>query len=158
MTMDREERRLLAPSGDVTLEAVLHIPGGMAPRALVVVCHPHPLYGGSMDNNVVAAICEAALQEGMAALRFNFRGVGKSSGRHDNGAGEQLDILAMLAFAAELPGGSRSRPGRLLLWRRDRGLGLQTRARRAQGARARITATTHTRSRAFSGENPTSAS
>jgi alpha/beta superfamily hydrolase len=107
MTMSGAERRLFAPSGDLTLEAVLHVPESIDPRALVVLCHPHPLYGGSMDNNVVAAICEAALQEGMAALRFNFRGVGKSTGRHDNGVGEQLDVLAMLAFAADLPGGGR---------------------------------------------------
>jgi alpha/beta superfamily hydrolase len=96
---------LSIPSEGLSLEAVLHVPLGLQPPGLLVVCHPHPLYGGSMDNNVVAALCESALQEGMAALRFNFRGVGASGGSHDNGEGEQLDVLAALVFAADLPGG-----------------------------------------------------
>lgn len=75
-------------------------------RGILVVCHPHPLYGGSMFNNVVDALCDAALQEGLAALRFNFRGVGGSTGTHDNGTAEQEDVLAALQRAAAEPEGA----------------------------------------------------
>ncbi len=96
-----EQRRLAIPSSGVTLEGILSLPAAPALRGVLVVCHPHPLYGGSMDNNVVDALCDAALQEGLAALRFNFRGVGRSSGSYDNGDGEQDDVLAALQTAAE---------------------------------------------------------
>ncbi len=59
-----------------------------------------------MHNNVVDALCDAALQEGLAALRFNFRGVGRSTGTHSGGDGEPEDVLAALHAARELPGGS----------------------------------------------------
>src|SRR5438105_560309 len=103
--MQVQTRRRRIPAGDVQLEAMLHLPGPDRPAALLVVCHPHPLYGGSMDNNVVAALCEAALQEGMAALRFNFRGVGASEGVHGGGEPEAADLLAVLDFAATQTGG-----------------------------------------------------
>jgi alpha/beta superfamily hydrolase len=100
-----DERRLSIAGSGVTLEGVLSLPAAPAPRGVLVVCHPHPLYGGSMDNNVVEALCDAALQEGLAALRFNFRGVGRSGGSYDNGEGEQEDVLATLqAVAEEMPG------------------------------------------------------
>lgn len=103
--MQVQTRRLRILAGDVQLEAMLHLPGLDQPAALLVVCHPNPLYGGSMDNNVVAALCEAALQEGMAALRFNFRGVGASGGVHGGGEPEAADLLAVMDFAATQPGG-----------------------------------------------------
>jgi alpha/beta superfamily hydrolase len=68
-----------------------------------VVCHPHPLYGGDMDNNVVLAACEALAGRGVAALRFNFRGVGGSEGAFDDGRGERDDVRAALAYLATLP-------------------------------------------------------
>jgi alpha/beta superfamily hydrolase len=61
-----------------------------------VVCHPHPLYGGSMDNNVVCGLVEALLSEGVATLRFNFRGVAGSGGRHGGGEAEVEDVRAAL--------------------------------------------------------------
>ena len=63
----------------------------------VVVTHPHPLYNGDMHNNVVLAIVRAYRAAGFSTLRFNFRGVGASSGRYDGGAGEQDDVMAALA-------------------------------------------------------------
>lgn len=63
-------------------------------RGHVLVTHPHPLYGGSMHNNVVEALMSAAVDSGFNALRFNFRGVGGSTGRHDDGVGERRDVMA----------------------------------------------------------------
>src|SRR5580704_5785150 len=73
-------------------------PDGIAPTRCAVVCHPHPLYGGSMYNNVVDALLAAFWKKGWATLRFNFRGVGESEGAHDGGAGEAEDAAAALAF------------------------------------------------------------
>lgn len=82
---------------EVTLEGVLELPPGQ-PLGGALALHPHPAYGGSMENNVVQAMVRAALDAGWAALRFNFRGVGGSSGRHDNGQGEQQDVLAAASW------------------------------------------------------------
>jgi alpha/beta superfamily hydrolase len=89
-------------SGDLILEGLLANPGGGAPAA--VVCHPHPMYGGSMHNNVVEAILAAMWQAGYATLRFNFRGVGASEGEHDGGPGEVDDALAAMSFMLAQPG------------------------------------------------------
>jgi hypothetical protein len=78
------------------------------PKGGFVVCHPHPLYGGDMDNPVVIRVAEVAQAAGYAALRFNFRGAGASEGVHDKGRGEQEDVrAAMAALATHLPAGSR---------------------------------------------------
>jgi alpha/beta superfamily hydrolase len=97
-----DEKQVSFRCGDLTLEGLLANPGGGAPAA--VVCHPHPLYGGSMYNNVVDAILEAMWPAGYATLRFNFRGVGGSEGEHDGGPGEVDDALAALAFILAQPG------------------------------------------------------
>jgi len=89
-------------SGDLMLEGLLANPGENAPAA--VVCHPHPLYGGSMFNNVVDAIVAAMRQAGFATLRFNFRGVGASEGEHDGGRGEVDDAVGAMAFLLAQPG------------------------------------------------------
>ena len=68
----------------------------------VVITHPHPLYGGDMHNNVVAAIARVYHQKRYATLRFNFRGVGNSQGNHANGIGEQEDVRAAVSFLAGL--------------------------------------------------------
>jgi alpha/beta superfamily hydrolase len=76
-----------------------------SPRAAVVVCHPHPLYGGTMRTNVVHRIARGFQEAGCAALRFNFRGAGRSEGTHDRGAGEQEDVRAAVDWlAARHPG------------------------------------------------------
>ncbi|MBI4236728.1 MAG: alpha/beta hydrolase [Chloroflexi bacterium] len=85
------------PCDEITLEGRLHLPEA-APHAGVVLCHPHPLYGGSMDNNVVLALTEALTARGMAALRFNFRGVGRSGGQFGGGIVEREDVRAVLTF------------------------------------------------------------
>jgi alpha/beta superfamily hydrolase len=78
------------------------------PKGGFVVCHPHPLYGGDMDNPVVIRVAEVAQAAGYATLRFNFRGAGASEGVHDKGRGEQEDVrAAMAALATHLPTGSR---------------------------------------------------
>lgn len=78
------------------------------PKGGFVVCHPHPLYGGDMDNPVVIRVAEVAQAAGYATLRFNFRGAGASVGVHDKGRGEQEDVrAAMAALATHLPAGSR---------------------------------------------------
>lgn len=64
----------------------------------VVVSHPHPQMGGSMRNNVVEALAEVFFENGYATLRFNFRGVGRSEGRYDEGNGEQDDLIAAVSF------------------------------------------------------------
>jgi uncharacterized protein len=97
-----QEVQVTFRSGDLTLEGLLANPGGDAPAA--VVCHPHPLYGGSMYNNVVDAVLAAMWQAGYATLRFNFRGVGASDGEHDGGPGEVDDAGAAMAFLLAQPG------------------------------------------------------
>ena len=72
----------------------------MKPRFAALVCHPHPLYGGTMHNKVVFRAAKAATQVGLPALRFNFRGVGKSTGSYSHGIGEVEDVRAALDFLA----------------------------------------------------------
>jgi alpha/beta superfamily hydrolase len=68
-------------------------------RAVAVIAHPHPLYGGTMDNKVVTTLARAFGEKGAAAFRFNFRGVGATEGVHDGGRGETDDCLAVIAHA-----------------------------------------------------------
>lgn len=70
-------------------------------RGAAVICHPHPRYGGTLDNKVVFTLARAARETGWAAIRFNFRGVGESEGVHDDGRGELDDCRAVLDWAAE---------------------------------------------------------
>jgi len=79
-------------AGGVTLEAEAHLPP--QPRAAVVITHPHPLYGGSMHDGIPAVLFRASKELGVAAVRFNFRGVGRSTGTHDAGVAERLDVAA----------------------------------------------------------------
>ena len=81
------------------IETLLDRPAG-PPLGLAVVAHPHPLFGGTMDNKVVQTLARAFLQTGWQVLRFNFRGVGASAGVHDAGLGETDDLLAIIAQQA----------------------------------------------------------
>ena len=90
------ESRATIICGNLALEGVLSLPGGEAASAGVVVCHPHPLYGGTMDNNIVIAVCQALTHASIASLRFNFRGVGESQGFYSDGIGEQDDVKAAI--------------------------------------------------------------
>ena len=67
----------------------------------VIICHPHPLYGGNMDNPVVMTIADSFFEKGFTTLRFNFRGTCNSSGMFDNGKGEQDDIRAAISWLME---------------------------------------------------------
>jgi len=90
-----KEETVLFPAGEIRLEGRLaRTAGGRA----VVICHPHPQMGGSMDNNVVETLVTAYGDAGYATLRFNFRGAGRSGGAYDEGRGEQDDVLAAVAF------------------------------------------------------------
>lgn len=77
----------------------------------VVVCHPHPLFGGDMNNGVVLSVCQALVREGIAALRFNFRGVGNSDGSFSKGEEEKEDVSAALDVLRAWPGVDKSRLG-----------------------------------------------
>jgi alpha/beta superfamily hydrolase len=88
----------------VRLEGLLHCPDGDGPCPAAVVCHPHPLGGGSMHNGVVRSIARALSGRGVLALRFNFRGVGRSGGEHDNGRAEQADVAGALDWLLNQPG------------------------------------------------------
>ena len=88
--------------GDI--EALLEWEPKRPPALLVIVCHPHPLYGGTMHNKVAYRTAKGALAAGAPVLRFNFRGVGKSRGSYDSGIGERDDARAVLGyFCARFP-------------------------------------------------------
>jgi len=91
------------PCRDILLEGVWHFPQATVSSPAVIVCHPHPLYGGDMSNNIVLAICQTLAQQSIAALRFNFRGVGKSEGVFGEGIAEQEDAKAAIAFVSSTP-------------------------------------------------------
>lgn len=95
---------LILPSLAGKLEAILTlpVPEPRQYKAVAVVCHPHPLYGGTMHGKVVVTASHAFLDLGIPSLRFNFRGVGKSSGRYDNGRGETDDVRAAIDYAASM--------------------------------------------------------
>ena len=98
--MNTHTERLLLPGPAGTIEVARDVPNSVpaaaAPRGVAVIAHPHPLFGGTMDNKVVQTLARAFVQAGWTALRFNFRGVGASSGTHDEGRGELQDLLAVV--------------------------------------------------------------
>ena len=81
------------------LEIAFQQPATGAATALALICHPHPVHGGTMDNKVVQTLAKAFLELGYATMRFNFRGVGKSAGSFDEGLGETEDAAAALVWA-----------------------------------------------------------
>ena len=99
-----ESRNLFLDGRAGRLEAILWRPPAPAPLA-ALVCHPHPLFGGTMHNKVVYQAAKSLDTLGLPVLRFNFRGAGLSAGTHDRGGGEQEDVKAALDFlATEFPG------------------------------------------------------
>ena len=95
-----ESHLIEGPAGK--LEALLEEPEDVvSPREACLVCHPHPLFGGTMHNKVVYRIARGMRRAGAVVLRFNFRGVGRSEGVHDEGHGEMEDARASLAFLRE---------------------------------------------------------
>jgi len=97
MTPKTTERYVIdGPAG--ALEVAINAPAG-GPRGIALVAHPHPQQGGTLDNKVVQTLAKTFFALGYASVRFNFRGVGKSEGTFDEGAGETADALAALSYA-----------------------------------------------------------
>jgi alpha/beta superfamily hydrolase len=94
--------RRITIASDGMLEGILRESGK---RGGAIICHPHPLYGGSMHNNVVEALEEGFLQSAFTTLRFNFRGVGESEGAYDDGDGEVQDAIAACGHMRHVLGG-----------------------------------------------------
>lgn len=94
------------PAG--AIETLVAAPDGPE-RGIAVVCHPHPLHGGALSNKVTYTLASCALKAGLVAARFNFRGVGRSAGTHDEGRGETEDTLRVVEWLR------RQRPGAPLL-------------------------------------------
>lgn len=95
------------PAGQI--EVALDVPdavraGHAAPRGMALVAHPHPLFGGSMDNKVAQTLARTLVQLNYLTYRSNFRGVGQTEGEHDNGRGERDDLLAVLDYMHAQPG------------------------------------------------------
>ena len=101
MNSKTQKTVVTGPAGSI--EAVVDAPElapGVAARGVVVIAHPHPLFGGSMDNKVVQTLARAFVQCGWQAVRFNFRGVGATEGVYDEGRGELQDLLAVVQQVA----------------------------------------------------------
>jgi len=104
VSLVKEEQSLIAsPAGK--LEVVLRAPAGDVVENsgyVAIVCHPHPLHGGTMDNKVVTTLVRSFGEMGIPAVRFNFRGTGNSEGEHDGGVGEVDDLAAVAAWLSAL--------------------------------------------------------
>ena len=95
MKLTEEKTSIAGLAG--AIEAIVENPG--SPRGIALICHPHPLFGGTNTNKVVQTLARTFAHLGYVALRPNFRGVGASTGIHDDGRGECEDMLAVLAEA-----------------------------------------------------------
>ncbi len=93
-----KEEKVFFPSGGVQLEGLMSINEALSVKGGVILCHPHPQYGGDMHNRVITTALGAAHQEGFSTLRFNFRGVGDSGGAYSEGIGEREDVEATIEF------------------------------------------------------------
>ena len=101
MAATHESRNLFLEGPAGHLEAILWTPqNGKKPPLAAAICHPHPLFGGTMHNKVVYQTAKSLDELGLPVLRFNFRGAGMSAGKHDKGHGEQGDVRAALDFLA----------------------------------------------------------
>ena len=92
------EEKVLIPSGAIQLEGLISIHEALSFKGGVIFCHPHPQYGGDMDNLVITTAVEAASQVGLSTLRFNFRGVAESGGSYEEGVGEREDVRAVIEY------------------------------------------------------------
>lgn len=96
-----QESTFLFPGPAGNIEVLTTSPEKPA-TASVIICHPHPLYGGTMTNKVVSTLARAFNNLGLRTLRFNFRGVGKSEGAHDEGEGETIDVIELANWLRSL--------------------------------------------------------
>jgi len=95
--MNSQTRRLQLQGVAGAIDVLRDDPMDVAPIGTAFIAHPHPLFGGTMDNKVVQTVARAFVQSGWAAVRFNFRGVGGSAGVHDEGRGEADDMRSPTA-------------------------------------------------------------
>lgn len=98
--MNAATQKLVLQGGAGAIEALLDVPADGTVRGTAVIAHPHPLFGGTMNNKVVQTLARAFVQTGWRAVRFNFRGVGASAGAYDEGRGEAADLLQVIAQVA----------------------------------------------------------
>ena len=98
--MNSATQQLNLQGGAGLVEALLDRPADTPVRGTAVIAHPHPLFGGTMQNKVVQTLARACVQCGWQAVRFNFRGVGASAGAYDEGRGETADMLDVIAQVA----------------------------------------------------------
>lgn len=95
--------RIEIPGTAGVLEALCEVPvSAQPPAGFAVICHPHPLFGGTMTNKVVHMLARSCQELGVPTLRFNFRGVGASTGQYDDGRGETEDVMAVIAHGRAL--------------------------------------------------------
>ena len=97
--MNAQTERMEVPGPAGRMQVLRDLPEG-TPHGVAVIAHPHPLFGGTMDNKVVQTLARAFVLCGWTALRFNFRGVGGSEGTYDEGRGEAQDLLALVEALA----------------------------------------------------------
>lgn len=93
-----KEEKVFIPSTGIQLEGLLSMQEASSFRGGVILCHPHPQYGGNMDHPVMTMAAETASQEGFSTLRFNFRGVGESEGSYGEGIGKREDVKAVADY------------------------------------------------------------
>ena len=105
------EEHITFMSGDLRLEGIIATPVGKGRFPVVILCHPHPLYGGDMYDHVISTVAQALLNRGIATLRFNFRGVGESQGSYGRGQGEKKDTVAAIDYVLARPDVSPDRIG-----------------------------------------------
>jgi uncharacterized protein len=96
MNSKTQQTQIEGPTGSLEVQ-INEADAGVPFKGVAIVAHPHPLYGGDMNNKVVQTLAKAFMAAGYRAIRFNFRGVGKSSGTYANGIGETDDLLAVIA-------------------------------------------------------------
>jgi uncharacterized protein len=101
--MNAQTKKFLIDGPVGKIEVALDLPGD-APRGIALVAHPHPLFGGTMDNKVAQTLARTLVQLGYVTYRSNFRGVGQTEGEHDNGIGERDDLQAVIAHMRAQPG------------------------------------------------------
>ncbi|NOY66495.1 MAG: alpha/beta hydrolase [Gammaproteobacteria bacterium] len=105
MSPPKKHQSVIIPGPSGELEALLSVPEDTTKETVAIICHPHPLHGGTMLNKVVHTIDKTLNNSGLVTIRFNFRGVGNSEGEYDDARGEIDDLRAVINWAAgEMPG------------------------------------------------------
>jgi uncharacterized protein len=106
-----KKQAITFPCGSIQLQGYYYTPESQGMFPAVIICHPHSLYGGSMDNYIVKRLAAVLTDNNIVSLIFNFRGVGKSQGIFDNGTGEQDDIVAAVDWLLPQPAVDKDRIG-----------------------------------------------